>query len=83
MAHRLKLDKPAFYHIQVQGTLSPRWADYLGDLKVAVNHQQDPPCTTLEGVLIDQAALMGILNSLYNLGFPILAVEYDPTRREI
>jgi hypothetical protein len=31
--------------------------------------------TTLTGELIDQAALMGVLNSLYDMGYPLLKVE--------
>jgi hypothetical protein len=31
---------------------------------------------TLEGELADQAALAGVLNSVYELHLPILSVEY-------
>jgi hypothetical protein len=31
----------------------------------------------LTGETSDQAALIGILNSLYNLGFPLRVVEYQ------
>jgi hypothetical protein len=34
-----------------------------------------PAVTTLRGELIDQAALMGVLNTLYDLGFVLLKVE--------
>jgi hypothetical protein len=33
------------------------------------------PVTTLSGELSDQAALMGVLNALYDMGFPLLRVE--------
>jgi len=79
MAHQLSLDKPAVYHIEIQGTLSPQWAEYLGGLEINISHQQDPSLTTLKGEITDQAALMGILNSLYNLGFPLRVVEYHPS----
>jgi hypothetical protein len=32
----------------------------------------------LIGRLADQAALLGVLNSLYELGLPLLSVEYIP-----
>jgi hypothetical protein len=35
--------------------------------------------TILVGRLADQAALIGILNTLYDLGLPLLSVEYVPT----
>jgi hypothetical protein len=31
---------------------------------------------------MDQAALMGLLNSLYDLGFSLLSVEYQPNPRK-
>ena len=31
--------------------------------------------TTLSGQMVDRAALMGILNNLYGLGFTLMAVE--------
>jgi hypothetical protein len=76
MENRLAQGEPAPYRIQIQGTVDPKWANYLGGLEIAVNRQRDPPITTLTGLVQDQAALMGILDSLYNLGYPILAVEY-------
>jgi len=33
------------------------------------------PVTILMGRLIDQAALIGVINSLYDLGCPLLSVE--------
>jgi len=33
------------------------------------------PQTMLTGWLVDQAALFGILDGLYGLGFPLVAVE--------
>jgi len=82
MADHLTLDKPAIYHIEIQGALSPHWADYLGGLEINNRHQQDSTLTTLEGEIMDQAALLGVLNSLYNLGFPLLAVEYQSIPKE-
>jgi hypothetical protein len=35
----------------------------------------DAGCTVLEGSLPDQAALIGILTGLYDLGLPLLRVE--------
>ena len=65
MAFQLSLDKPAVYHIEVQGTLSSEWAEYLGGLEINVSRRQGSLMTTLTGEISDQAALIGILNSLY------------------
>jgi hypothetical protein len=83
MTDRLTLDESATYCIRVQGSLSQSWADYLGDLYIEVNHESDYPVTTLSGPVLDQAALLGVLNSLYGLGYPLLSVEYQyPTQKE-
>ena len=84
MEHRLTRDQPATYRIQVQGHLGQRWADYLGGLAISVSGEPDGTMTTLSGQVIDQAALFGILNSLYDLGFPLLCVEYlaQPSRQK-
>jgi len=34
--------------------------------------------TTLEGVLLDQAALAGVLDVLHSLCLPVISVEYIP-----
>jgi len=74
----LQSDKPAFYQIEVQGTLSSSWSDYLGGLAISVNDEQDARSTLLEGEFMDQAALIGVIDSLYNLGFPLIRVLYQP-----
>jgi len=83
MSPQLQRDQPAFYHIQVQGSLSPRWADYLGGLDISVSQESDIPMTSLTGEIKDQAELLGILNSLYNLGFPLLVVKHGITSSKI
>ena len=68
--------EPATYCISILGTLDKKWTDYCGGM--AIEHTivlQQYPATILTGVLTDQAALIGILNSLYDLGCPIISVE--------
>ena len=39
---------------------------------------EDKPCvTTLRGTVVDQAALMGVLNLAYDLGMVLLRVERE------
>ena len=78
----LKIDRPAFYHIEVQGTIRTRWSEYLGGVDISVHDDADNPYTVLEGVLLDQAALMGVLNNLYNFGFPLIMVIHKPISSE-
>ena len=77
MSQTVHADQAAEYLITVQGIVGADWADYLGGLAISVNKGTGQPATTLSGRLIDQAALLGVLNNLYNLGFPILSVDYQ------
>ena len=65
------MDKPAVYRIKVKGVLPDGWLDRLGGLQITANTSED---STLEGWLPDQAALAGVLGTLYSLRLPILEV---------
>ena len=73
----LRLEYPAIYLIQIQGSLDPQWSSRLSGLSIQTQHYDDDrlPITTLSGHLIDQAALIGVLNTLYDLRFPLISVE--------
>jgi hypothetical protein len=67
---------PAVYQIKIQGILDKNWSDYYGGM--TVEHESDPKQyakTILKGKLADQSALIGVLNSLHDIGYPILSVE--------
>jgi hypothetical protein len=66
------LDKPAVYRITVEGVVPESWIDRLGGLGIV---SVTSAATTLEGRLPDQAALNGILDTLYNLRLPLLEVS--------
>ena len=58
------LEDSAVYRIVVQGAIPEGWGDRLGGMHImTVSGDQ----TTLEGWLPDQAALKGVLDTLYNL----------------
>jgi hypothetical protein len=72
----LKLETPATYRIRVQGRLDDTWADRLGGMAITTDTTADKPSVTiLVGHLADQAALSGVLNTLYELHLPLLTVE--------
>jgi len=72
----LTMDDPAIYRIRVRGKLNDSWSEKLGGLRVETSNET--AMTVLTGPLPDQAALSGILNTLYNLQFPVISVEYLP-----
>jgi hypothetical protein len=75
-SRRLIFDLPGSYRIRVVGQLSASWADRLGGVTITVRHAaSQQSVTTLTGEVSDQAALIGVLNTLYDMGFPLLKVE--------
>src|SRR5215211_5352081 len=73
MPRRLTIYTPLDCTILVVGTLDGRWSDRLGGLRVRVTGRGFP-VTELTGQLMDQAALYGVLVTLYDLGLPLLSV---------
>ena len=72
---RLTVHTPAFFQIRVQGILDSRWSDRLGNAIIKREGTSEAPITVLSGRFQDQAALLGILNTLYDLGLPLLSYE--------
>jgi hypothetical protein len=69
-------DTPANYRVRVLGPMDRRRSEYLCGMRISSTRRQGGPIvTTLTGELVDQAALMGVLNSLYDMGYPLLKVE--------
>jgi len=72
----LTFDTPAVYRIGVQGSLDKSWSDRMNGVDIREQELPDEaPVTILIGHFIDQAALAGVLSTLYDLGFPLLTVE--------
>jgi hypothetical protein len=75
-SRKLLFDLPGRYRIRVQGRLAAGWSSQLSDMVITARQPaSQPPVTTLTGELRDQTALMGVLNALYDMGFPLLKVE--------
>jgi hypothetical protein len=74
MVKKREADKRAVYQIKVEGTLDERWSDWFSGLAlVAGSEGEGAPMTTLTG-LMDQAALRGILNKVWDLNLTLLSV---------
>jgi hypothetical protein len=66
---------PGVYQIRVQGALDASWSDRMRGVNIQVLDQPDGASeTVLTGHFVDQAALSGVLNTLYDLSFPLLEV---------
>ena len=69
----------ANYRIVVEGVLDPVWFDRLGGLELTEQRQPGQPVVTrLEGQLVDESALQGVLDTLFMLGLRLVFVERLP-----
>jgi len=72
----IPFDRPATYQISVQGRIDPTMFDILGGMTISqATVEAGPRVTTLVGELSDQAALAGVLNTLYEWHLPLLLVK--------
>jgi hypothetical protein len=69
----LKPDDALRCRIRVAGTIEPRLSERLGGLRL--RPAAGGTMTELSGTLLDQAALLGVLNGLYLFGLPLLSVD--------
>ena len=77
MQRNIKMYRPARYCIKVSGAINEKWFSYHEGMVVEAERSgQKRPLTTLTGQVTDQAALMGILNYLYDMQCPLISVEY-------
>ncbi len=72
---RPAFDQPASFRITVQGHLGDEWADYLRGMTIDNLVDKETPVAAITGRLPDQAALLGVLNALYDSHITVLAVE--------
>jgi hypothetical protein len=68
--------KPAVYKIVVQGKLDKKWSERVGGMQINIGPSQDQtPVSVLVGQINDQAALSGVLNTLYEYHVTIISVN--------
>jgi hypothetical protein len=60
------------YEIRLKGHLNARWADWFDGLTLS---QESDGTTVLNGSVMDQAALHGLLGKVRDLGLPLIAVH--------
>jgi hypothetical protein len=69
-------DEPAIYRIRARGRIRRSWSDRFEGMTISTTPVSERPVvTTLLGALPDQAALVGVINSLHDLRLPVLSVE--------
>jgi hypothetical protein len=67
--------EPDRYEIRVQGHLAERWAAWFDGMTLT---RQADGSTLLDGSVVDQSALHGLLRKVEDLGLPLLSVTPTP-----
>jgi len=72
----LKFTSPAAYRIYVKGFLDESWSDRFSGLQIEnQTSSTGSPTTILQGTLLDQAQLLGVLSNLYEMHMSLITVE--------
>jgi hypothetical protein len=68
------------YQITVEGRIDASWSEWLGGLQIVTYKMaNDMEITTLNGEMLDQAFLRGLLNRLWDLNLVLYSVrQFDP-----
>ena len=73
--HHQDLINRRFIASRVAGHLDLDWSDYLHGMAIANHSETEAKVATVTGGLPDQAALLGVLNALFDGHVTVLAVE--------
>ena len=65
-------DLPMIYQIRIKGHLGHEWTDWFEGLTITL---EEDGTTLLTGLVIDQAALHGLLKKVRDLGMPLVSVS--------
>ena len=63
--------QPVSYRIRLDGHLAPRWASWFDGMTLTNDSDGN---SVLEGPVVDQSALHGVLNKLRDIGLPLISV---------
>lgn len=66
------MDRTWYYEIQVEDELPERWKGWFEGLAINIGPGGN---TVLNGVLVDQAALMGVLNKIHAFNLTLVSVN--------
>ena len=60
------------YNIKIKGQLDDRWKAWFDDLDIILTRDGD---TILNGIIIDQSALHGVLKKIRDMGLTLISVN--------
>lgn len=79
---KTKIDpgQPMVYQIRIKGHLGRQWTDWFGGPTITLEDNGD---TLLTDLVVDQAALYGLLKKVRDLGMPLVSViRVEPGQEE-
>ena len=69
------------YEIRLKGHLDSRWAGWFDGLTIT---NENDGTTLIQGSVVDQAALYGLLQKIRDMGLPLVSVtQVEPDRPEV
>lgn len=68
----MSINKPFVYEIRIEGLLSERWADWFEGLVIQNESSGE---SVFIGLIVDQAALLGILTKIHSLNLTLISVN--------
>jgi hypothetical protein len=69
------MDKVPVYEIKVRGKLDNRWAEWLSGIAISSEDGAAGATTTLTASIVDQAALRGILDRIWDLNLTLISLS--------
>jgi hypothetical protein len=69
------MDIPHVYEIRVEGHLADRWSEWFEGMAICKLSNGE---TTLTGLVVDQAALFGVLIRIHDLNLILVSVIRSP-----
>lgn len=68
-------NRPLLFRVRFRGTLGASWFGTLQNVSLSTTREGKVTVTTLTGEAPDEAALIGLVNLLYQLGCSLIMVE--------
>ena len=69
------------YQIRIKGHVRREWTDWFGGMTITLEDNGD---TLLTGLVLDQAALHGLLRKVRDLGLPLVTViQVEPEQADV
>lgn len=67
---------PKIYTIRIQGVLHERWKDWFDGMTITNLESGE---TILEGLILDQSALVGVVNQIHHLNLKLVSINCKET----